>query len=91
MRLLRKRETAGRVGLHPVSIMRKARNPEDDFPTAITISRNVVCFSEDEIDDWIKRRLAERDLRRASQGDLGAQRHDARGGSEANETPDTTG
>ena len=77
MRLIRKRETAGRIGLRPVSVMRKARNPEGDFPAAIILSRNAVAFLEAEVDAWIERRLAKRDQRRTNRGDPGVQRRDA--------------
>jgi len=66
MKLIRKKPTSLKVGLHPVTVMRKANDPEDDFPASIPLSSNVVCFDEDEIDAWIKRRKDARPVKKSS-------------------------
>jgi predicted DNA-binding transcriptional regulator AlpA len=42
-------------------MLRKARDPEDDFPSPIQIGPNAIAFDSAEIDAWIDRRIAERD------------------------------
>jgi predicted DNA-binding transcriptional regulator AlpA len=60
-KLERPKAAAGRVGYHPVHMLRKARDPEDDFPAPIQIGPNAIAFDAAEIDAWIERRIAERD------------------------------
>lgn len=62
MRFLRKADAAAKVGFHPRHLMRLARDPKCDFPAPVKISSNAVGFVESELEDWMKRRLAERDL-----------------------------
>jgi len=60
-RFLRKRQVAERVGYHPVHLMRKAVDPDDDFPRPIRLGARAVAFDEAEIDAWMARRMADRD------------------------------
>ena len=60
-RFLRKRQVAERVGYHPVHVMRKAVDPNDDFPRPVRLGARAVAFAEDEVDAWMTRRMAERD------------------------------
>ena len=60
MRFIRKLPTAERVGYHPVHVMRKANDPNDDFPAAVKIGPNAIGFVEEEIEDWMQRRIDER-------------------------------
>ena len=59
-RFLRPKEAASRVGMHKVTVMRKARNPDDSFPEMVQLSRHSVAFVEAEIDAWMAERMAER-------------------------------
>ena len=63
MRLIRPKETGRRVGYHPVHVLRKGRDPADDFPEPVLLGPRSVAFVEDEIDAWIERRVAERAAR----------------------------
>ena len=61
MRFLPKYQTGERVGYHPVTVMRKANDPEDDFPSPVKLESGRIVFVEDEIDAWIEARVATRD------------------------------
>ena len=61
MRIIRKKEAAARVGYHPVHLMRRAVDPDDDMPSPVRIGPGAVGFVEEEIDAWIKARVGERD------------------------------
>lgn len=58
---IRKNLTAERVGYHHVHMMRKANDPEDDFPSPVRIGLNAVAFVLEEIEAWQERRMAERE------------------------------
>lgn len=75
MKLLRRKEAASRVGFHPVHVMRKANDPGDDFPRPVRIGPNAVAFVEDEIEAWIKRRVAERGDQVDSEDGAGGDEH----------------
>jgi predicted DNA-binding transcriptional regulator AlpA len=60
LRIIRKLPTSDRVGFHPVHVMRKANDPDDDFPAPVQLGPRSVGFIESEIEEWIKRRMAER-------------------------------
>ena len=64
-KFLRKKVTAAQCGLHPSSVMRKALDPDDDFPAPVYLGdpnsrHRPVVFPEDEIGAWQERRMAER-------------------------------
>lgn len=62
MQLLSKKVTAGRVGIHPESLMRLSR--EGKFPKPIKLGdaeQSAVRFIETEVEDWIAARMAARD------------------------------
>ena len=61
MDLLTKKEAARRVGLHPESVMRLARNGH--FPKPLKYgpnARHSIRFVETEVQAWIEARMAER-------------------------------
>ena len=61
MRVIRKPEVCEMVGgWHPAHLMRKARDPNDDFPAPVKLGAQSVGFIESEITEWIERRMAER-------------------------------
>ena len=66
MKFIRKKAAAARVGYCDVHMMRKANDPEDDFPAPVQIGANAVGFIEDELTAWQKRRVAERDRKLAA-------------------------
>ena len=55
-KIIRKQEVCERVGLAPVTIWRKANDPNDEFPAPIILGANSTGFYEDEIDAWIESR-----------------------------------
>lgn len=59
MKLLSKRAAAERVSLHPVSIMRLVR--ANAFPQPVALGSRRISFLEDEVENWIADRVAERD------------------------------
>ena len=63
IRLIRKKVTAGRVGWHPVHLMRKAKAGE--FPAPVQIGPNSIAFVEEEVNQWILDKIAERDAKAA--------------------------
>lgn len=80
MQILRKKAAAARVGYHPVHMMRKATDPRDDFPSPIPLGPNSIGFLEEEIDAWIKSRVARRPRKRCADGvvaEQGDPAHDA--------------
>ena len=60
MKFLRPKVAAAKVGYHPVHMMRKARDVEDDFPAPVRLGPNSVAFVEEEIEVWMERRVADR-------------------------------
>ncbi len=69
MNLLSKKEAARRVGLHPESVMRLARNGH--FPKPLKYgpnARHSIRFVETEIQEWIEARMAERESTSAAGG-----------------------
>ncbi len=69
MNLLTKKEAARRVGLHPESVMRLARNGH--FPKPLKYgpnARHSIRFVESEIQEWIEARMAERESTSAAGG-----------------------
>ena len=62
MRFIRPKETGRRVGFHPVHCLRKGRDPADDFPAPVDLGEKAVGFVEEEIEAWIERRVAERNV-----------------------------
>ena len=59
MKFIRKLEVARRVGWHPVHLMRKANGI--DFPRPVKIGPNSIGFVEEEVESWMKARIAARD------------------------------
>ncbi len=62
-RLLRKRDVAELVGFHPEHVMRMSR--EGKFPRPIKTGGAENCavrFVAEEVDAWIARRMAERNV-----------------------------
>ena len=78
MRILRKAKTADRVGYSETHIMRLER--EGRFPKRVHLGPNAVGFVEDEVDEWLRARIDERDL---PSGEAGASSAD-----QQNETAD---
>ncbi len=63
MNLLSKKEAARRVGLHPESVMRLARNGH--FPKPLKYgpnARHSIRFIESEVEGWIAERMAAREM-----------------------------
>ncbi len=60
MRFLRKNEAADRVGFSQSHVMRLVR--EGDFPQPVPLGKNSVAFVEDEVEDWMRARVEEREL-----------------------------
>ncbi len=64
IRFLRKVHAAKKVGWHPEHMMKVATDPAYahlNFPKPVRIGKNSVAFVEDELDAWMKARIAERD------------------------------
>ena len=59
MRILRQPEVVARVGLCPMTLWR--REKAGTFPRRVKLGPNSVGWLETEVDEWIKRRIAERD------------------------------
>ena len=59
MRFLRKAVAADRVGYHPEHLMRLVR--QGKFPAPVHLGPRTVAFVEDEVNEWLKARIAERD------------------------------
>ena len=59
MRFLRKAVAADRVGYHPEHLMRLVRAGK--FPKPVILGPRTVAFVEDEVNDWLRARIAERD------------------------------
>ena len=55
-KILRKPALCDKVGLGPVTIWRKANDPDDDFPAAVVLGPNATGWFEDEIDAWLESR-----------------------------------
>jgi prophage regulatory protein len=60
MRFIRKIRTAEKVGYHPSHVMRLVRQKK--FPQPVRLGPNSVAFVEDEVDEWMRARLDERDM-----------------------------
>ena len=58
-KFIRKKITAARVGWHPVHLMRKVKAGE--FPAPVRIGANSIAFVEEEVEEWLRARIAERD------------------------------
>ena len=64
MNILRYRATAKKCDVTPVTIRRWATQPDYadlNFPKPISLGANSVGFIEDEVDEWLAARAAERD------------------------------
>ena len=59
MKLLRKAVAADRVGYHPEHLMRLVR--QGKFPAPVHLGPRTVAFVEDEVNAWLRERIAERD------------------------------
>ncbi len=59
MRFLRKHVAADRVGYHPEHLMRLVR--QGKFPRPVQLGPRSVAFVEEEVNAWLKDRIAERD------------------------------
>ncbi len=59
MRFLRKAVAADRVGYHPEHLMRLVR--QGKFPAPVHLGPRTVAFVEDEVNAWLRERIAERD------------------------------
>ena len=59
MRFLRKHVAADRVGYHPEHLMRLVR--QGKFPRPVQLGPRSVAFVEEEVNAWLKERIAERD------------------------------
>ncbi len=55
-RILRKPGVQGATGLSDAQVLRKANDPEDDFPAPVQIGANSVGWFEDEVIAWQKSR-----------------------------------
>ncbi len=51
-RILRKPGVGGASGLSNAQVLRKANDPEDDFPAPVQIGANSTGWFEDEIIEW---------------------------------------
>jgi prophage regulatory protein len=59
MRFIRKNPTAEKVGYHPAHVMRLVR--QNKFPKPVRLGPNSIAFVEDEVEEWMRARLEERD------------------------------
>ena len=59
MKFLTVRQAAERVGYHPVHIMRLVKAGR--FPKPVKMNKFAVRFVEDEVEKYMKERVAERD------------------------------
>ena len=59
MRILRKPEVVDRVGYSAMHIWRLERDGK--FPRRIQLGPNAIGWIEDEVDDWIRAKVAQRD------------------------------
>lgn len=59
MRVERLPEVCARTGQAPATIWRKVKSGE--FPRPIKVGPNAVGWIADEVDDWLRARIAERD------------------------------
>ena len=67
--LLNKRETAARIGVHPATVLRMAR--EGRFPAPVRLGDFTLAefrFVEAEVAAWIEARIAERDALPKTEG-----------------------
>ena len=55
-KILRRLAVCEKVGLSPVTVWRKANDPKDDFPVAVSLSPNATGWFEDELDAWLESR-----------------------------------
>ena len=55
-KILRKAAVCEKIPLAPVTIWRKASDPDDDFPAAVILGPNAVGWYEDELDAWLESR-----------------------------------
>ena len=69
MRILRQRQVCERVGYSTMHIWRLEKAGR--FPRRVKLGPNSVGWVAEEIDDWIKARVAERDARLANQKPAG--------------------
>jgi predicted DNA-binding transcriptional regulator AlpA len=58
---IRPKEAAKRSGFHIVTVRRKARDPNDPFPSLVDIGPCSQALVESEFEAWAERRIAERD------------------------------
>lgn len=58
---IRPKEAARRSGFHIVTVRRKARDPNDPFPSLVDIGPNSQAIVEDEYEAWAESRIAKRD------------------------------
>ena len=62
MRFLRKNKTADRVGYSPSHLMRLVREGKFPQPVPLGQTSTAVAFVEDEVEDWMRARVEEREL-----------------------------
>ncbi len=55
-RILRKPAVSTATGLSSAQVVRKANDPEDDFPAPVQIGANSTGWFEDEVIEWQKNR-----------------------------------
>ena len=55
-KILRRLAVCEKVGLSPVTVWRKAKDLDDDFPVAVSLSPNATGWFEDELDAWLESR-----------------------------------
>jgi predicted DNA-binding transcriptional regulator AlpA len=63
-KILRTKTTADKCGVVPITITRWATDPKYahmNFPKPISMGENSKGFFEDEVDDWLEARAAERE------------------------------
>lgn len=68
MQMLRKSEVARQLGVHRATVERWSSDPRYKhlgFPGAVQLGDNTVAWDKYEIDQWLRKRAAERDLAEA--------------------------
>lgn len=63
--IIRASEAARKVGYTATHMMRKAKDPDDDFPSPVVLGPRSIGFVESELEEWIQARITERDEGRA--------------------------
>ncbi len=73
MRFLRKNKTADRVGYSPSHLMRLVREGKFPQPVPLGQTSTAVVFVEDEVEDWMRACVEQREMSHPSRTGLGGE------------------